>query len=84
MKHFTYKTAGTCSKFIDFDMEDGILHNVKFTGGCDGNLQGIPKLVEGMHAEEVIRRVKGISCNGRPTSCPDQLAQACMQALAQQ
>ena len=65
-------------------MENGVLHNVVFTGGCDGNLQGIPKLVEGMKAEEVIRRVQGISCCGRPTSCPDQLAQACIQALAQE
>ena len=84
MKHYTYMTAGTCAKQIDFDMEDGILHNVVFIGGCNGNLQGIPKLVEGMHAEEVINRVKGISCNGRPTSCPDQLARDCELALADQ
>ncbi len=81
MQHYTYKTAGTCSRMIDFDMENGVLHNVVFDGGCNGNLQGIPKLVEGMTAKEVIARLEGISCSGRPTSCPDQLATACKLAL---
>lgn len=84
MKHYAYKTAGTCSKMIEFDIDNGILHNVVFTGGCDGNLQGIPRLVEGMTVEEVIKRLQGISCCGRPTSCPDQLATACIQALGQE
>ena len=73
---YTYKTHGTCSREITFDVEDGKVTNVKFLGGCNGNLQGIGQLVEGMPVNEVIDRLKGISCNGRPTSCPDQLAEA--------
>lgn len=72
----TYKTSGTCSQLINFDLEDGTVKNVSFIGGCNGNLQGIGKLVEGMKAEEVILRLKGIKCGMRPTSCPDQLAKA--------
>lgn len=79
--HHTYKTKGTCSSAIDFDIEDGKVHNVRFTGGCNGNLQGIGILVEGMSVEEIERKLKGISCNGRPTSCPDQLATAVAQAI---
>lgn len=74
--HYTYLTQGTCSASIEFDVEEGILHNVVFLGGCNGNLQGIGRLVEGMPAKEVVARLEGISCNGGPTSCPDQLAQA--------
>lgn len=81
--NYRYKTEGTCSSLIEFTLEDGRLKNVKFTGGCDGNLQAIGKLVEGMKAEDVIRRCKGISCNGRPTSCGDQLATALYQILAE-
>jgi uncharacterized protein (TIGR03905 family) len=73
---YQYCTQGTCSRLIDFDVEDGKLKNVRFTGGCNGNLQGIGRLVEGMNVEDVIARLKGISCNGKPTSCPDQLARA--------
>lgn len=73
---FKYKTQGTCSKEIYFDVQDHKLTNVSFVRGCDGNLQGIAKLVEGMDIDEVIKRVEGINCNGRGTSCPDQLAQA--------
>lgn len=80
---YTYKTSGTCSQQIIFDIEDGKVHNLHFLGGCNGNLQGIGKLVEGMAVEEVISRVEGISCGGRPTSCPDQLAKALKAALAQ-
>lgn len=76
-----YKTSGTCSKQIYFSVDNGIVHNVKFEGGCNGNLQGIGRLVEGMKVEDVLNRLKGISCNGRPTSCPDQLAQALEQTL---
>ncbi|MBO4438174.1 MAG: TIGR03905 family TSCPD domain-containing protein [Spirochaetaceae bacterium] len=72
----TYKTSGTCSTKIDFDVTDGIVHNVKFTGGCSGNTQGVSALVEGMKVEDVISRLKGIRCGFRPTSCPDQLAKA--------
>lgn len=78
---YSYKTQGTCSIRIDFDLEEGRLYNVKFMGGCNGNLQGIAKLVEGMPAEEVINRVKGIKCGFKQTSCPDQLARALSEAL---
>lgn len=72
----TYKTSGVCSKKIDFEITDGKLHNVSFTGGCHGNLQGIGRLVEGMEVDEVISRLEGISCGFKNTSCPDQLAKA--------
>ncbi|MDE5654772.1 MAG: TIGR03905 family TSCPD domain-containing protein [Clostridia bacterium] len=75
--HYTYNTSGTCSKVIDFDVENGVITNVKFTGGCNGNLKGIGKLVEGMKVEEVAEKLKGIQCGPRSTSCPDQLARAC-------
>ena len=71
-----YKTKGTCSSHISFELIDGKLHNVVFTGGCNGNLQGISKLVEGMEIDEVISRLEGIHCGHKPTSCPDQLANA--------
>ena len=73
---YQYKTKGTCSQMILFDVEDGKLMNVKFMGGCNGNLKGIGALVEGMDIDEVISRVEGISCGMKKTSCPDQLAQA--------
>ena len=77
MKHYTYKTKGTCSREISFSVdEQGNVTNVSFFGGCNGNLQGISKLVEGMKAEEAIKRLKGIRCGFKPTSCPDQLAVA--------
>lgn len=72
----SYTPSGVCSRNISFDLEDGIVKNVKFIGGCNGNLQGIGKLVEGMKAEEVITRLESINCNGKGTSCPDQLARA--------
>ena len=72
----TYKTSGTCSQAIDFDIVDGKVTNVKFLGGCNGNLQGIAKLVEGMTPEEVVNRLEGIRCGFRSTSCPDQFAKA--------
>ncbi|MBR4016955.1 MAG: TIGR03905 family TSCPD domain-containing protein [Oscillospiraceae bacterium] len=77
---FEYKTKGTCSQRILFEVEDGIVHNVEFIGGCNGNLQGISKLVEGMNIDEVIQRIEGIRCGMKPTSCPDQLATALMKA----
>ena len=76
MNSFTYKTRGTCSREIKFDLEDGKVKNVSFVFGCQGNTKGLAKLVEGMDADEVIRRLEGIDCNGRGTSCPDQLAKA--------
>ena len=77
---FTYKTSGTCSREIHFEVVDGKVKNVRFVGGCNGNLKGIGALVEGMDINDVIARVEGISCGGRPTSCPDQLACALKQA----
>ena len=77
---FQYKTKGTCSQMIYFEVEDNKVHNVSYLGGCNGNLQGIGKLVEGMEIDEVIRRVEGIHCGMKPTSCPDQLASALKQA----
>ncbi len=73
---YQYKTSGTCSREILFEVEDGIVSNVRFVGGCNGNLKGIGALVNGMHIDEVIQRVEGISCGMKSTSCPDQLAQA--------
>ena len=77
---FQYKTKCTCSQMIYFEVEDNKVHNVSYLGGCNGNLQGIGKLVEGMDIDEVIRRVEGIHCGMKPTSCPDQLATALKQA----
>lgn len=73
---FSYKTRGVCSNTIHFEIENNILKNVSYDGGCNGNLQGIGALVEGMDVNEVIRRVKGIRCGYKETSCPDQLAKA--------
>lgn len=69
-----YRTKGTCSSSIDIEMDGNVIKSVIFTGGCNGNLQGISKLVEGMSAEDAISRLKGIKCCFKPTSCPDQLA----------
>lgn len=71
-----YKTQGVCSSLIDIEMNGNIIESVKFTGGCNGNLQGISALVKGMSAEEAISRLKGIRCGFKNTSCPDQLARA--------
>lgn len=71
-----YKTKGTCSQAIDFEIKDGKVFNVKFYGGCNGNLKGIGALVEGMEVTEVIKRLEGTTCGFKNTSCPDQLAQA--------
>ena len=73
---YTYKTKGTCSQMITFDVNDNIVTNVQFFGGCNGNLKGIAKLVEGMNIDEVIARIEGVKCGMKATSCPDQLAQA--------
>ncbi len=73
----TYQPRGTCSRMIRFDVtEDGTLHDVRFEGGCNGNLQGIAALVEGMEVQDAIDRLAGIQCGFKGTSCPDQLAQA--------
>ena len=78
-----YKTKGTCSTSIDVELKDGVIVSVKFTGGCNGNLQGISALVKGMKPEEAISRLKGIRCGFKPTSCPDQLAHALEEMIAQ-
>lgn len=71
-----YQTKGTCSTAIDIEVNEGIIQSVKFTGGCNGNLQGISALVTGMKVEDAIGKLKGIRCGFKNTSCPDQLAQA--------
>ena len=73
---YNYKTSGTCSREIIFDVENGKVKNVQFIGGCTGNLKGIAALVEGMDMDEVIARVEGVKCGMKSTSCPVQLAQA--------
>ncbi len=80
---YEYKTQGTCSQRIIFDLEDGIVKNVTFLGGCNGNLKGIGSLVEGMDVDTVIARLEGTTCGMKNTSCPDQLAQALKAAKAQ-
>ena len=73
---YKFKTKGTCAAQILFDVREGKVHDVKFMGGCNGNLKGISALVEGMDIDDVIARVEGIKCGMKSTSCPDQLAQA--------
>lgn len=82
MKHYEYKTRGVCSARIEFDLDGGLVRNVRFTNGCSGNTQGVSRLVEGMDANEAVKRLKGINCNGRGTSCPDQLAIAISEAIS--
>ncbi|MEG1923145.1 MAG: TIGR03905 family TSCPD domain-containing protein [Clostridia bacterium] len=76
-----YKTKGTCSSEIHINVENGILKSVEFVGGCQGNTQGVSRLVEGMPVEEVIKRLEGIDCGGKGTSCPDQLTKALKQYI---
>lgn len=78
---FSYIPKGVCSRKIDIELEDNKIKSVRFTGGCNGNLQGISKLVEGMSVDEAIKKLSGINCNNRSTSCPDQLAQALKEAI---
>ena len=73
---YSYKTKGTCSTEITFSIENDIIKEVNFLRGCEGNLQGISRLVEGMNVEDTINKLQGIDCRGRGTSCPDQLAKA--------
>ena len=78
-----YRTSGTCSKKINFALDDdGKVHEVRFLGGCNGNLKGIGSLIEGMPAQDIIERLEGTRCGNRVTSCPDQLARALKEALA--
>ena len=79
---YEYRTSGTCSQRILFDIEDGKVKNVQFIGGCNGNLKGIGALVDGMDVHDIIARLEGTTCGGKATSCPDQLARALKQAIS--
>lgn len=74
MEHITYTPKGVCSRQIDIDVEANVIKNVKFTGGCSGNTQGVAALLVGMNVDEAIARLQGIKCHVKPTSCPDQVA----------
>ena len=82
-KHIEYKTKGTCSRMVILDIEDGVITDCEFVGGCAGNTQGVAALVKGMKAEDAASKIKGIRCGFKPTSCPDQLARAIEEALAE-
>ncbi len=82
--HITYNTKGICAARVEFDIEDGVVKNIHFLGGCDGNHKGLAALAEGMTPEEAARRMKGITCGARKTSCPDQLALALEEFLKEQ
>ncbi len=82
--HITYNTKGICAARVEFDVEDGVVKNIHFLGGCDGNHKGLAALAEGMTPEEAARRMKGITCGARKTSCPDQLALALEEFLKEQ
>lgn len=79
--HFTYRTRGTCSQQILFDVDGKTVRNIEFIGGCNGNLQGIARLVKGRPAAQVAEELAGINCNGRGTSCPDQISKALKEML---
>ena len=81
--HFEYRTRGTCASKVVFNIENGIVTDVRFIGGCSGNTQGVSALVEGLTVDEVISKLQGIRCGMKSTSCPDQLAQALIAAKAQ-
>ena len=81
MDRFTYQTRGVCARAIDFEIEDGVIVDATYHGGCSGNTQGIGALVRGMRAEDAIERLSGIRCGFKPTSCPDQLARALREYL---
>ena len=82
MEHYSYKTQDVCSRQIDFDVENGIVHNVSFLGGCNGNLKAISKLVEGMEVSKVIEILRGNTCGDNYTSCADQFTKALEQINA--
>ena len=82
-KSIEYKTHGTCSRMINIELEDGVITDCAFVGGCAGNTQGVARLVVGMRAEDAIEKIKGIRCGFKSTSCPDQLAIALEKALAE-
>ncbi len=76
MEHIEYKTQGVCARSIEIDVDEGIIQSVRFIGGCSGNTQGVAALLIGMSVEEAVKRLSGIRCGFKPTSCPDQLATA--------
>ena len=78
---YTYQPKGVCARKISFDIEDGKVMNIRFTGGCAGNTQGVSALAEGMTTDEIIERLSGIRCGFKGTSCPDQLAKAVAEAI---
>lgn len=78
---YRYSTRGTCARAIEFEVDNGTVKNVRFEGGCNGNLKGIGAIVEGMKVEDVIAKLEGIRCGFKSTSCPDQLAQALRKAV---
>ena len=78
---YSYRPQGTCSKLMTFELEDGVVRRLEVVGGCNGNLQGLSRLVEGMRAEDVVEKLRGIRCGFKETSCPDQFAIALEQAL---
>ena len=82
-KHIEYKTKGVCSRMVIVDVEDGVITDCQFIGGCAGNTKGVAALVKGMTAEDAIGKIKGIRCGFKDTSCPDQLARALENALAE-
>ena len=82
MERFTYQTKGVCSRSIDIEIEDGIVTNVEYHGGCSGNTQGVAALVRGMRVTDAVERLSGIRCGFKNTSCPDQLATALREYLA--
>ena len=79
-KHIEYKTKGTCSRAVIVDIEDGVITDCRFVGGCSGNTQGVAALVKGMKVDEAVSKIKGIKCGMKSTSCPDQLALALEEA----
>lgn len=80
---YNYKTKGTCSRSIEFEINDGIISNVRFEGGCNGNLKGIAALAEGKKPEEIIEALSGIRCGFKSTSCPDQFSKALQEAIGE-
>lgn len=82
--HIKYNTKGVCAARVEFDIEDGVVKNINFLGGCDGNHKGLAALAEGMSPEEAAKRLRGITCGRRDTSCPDQLAVALEEFLKNQ
>ena len=84
MYHYNYVTEHTCSQLISLDLDGDVVKNINFMGGCNGNLQGISKLVEGMTVDKIEEKLQGIKCGRKPTSCPDQLAKAVRKAFEAQ